>query len=420
MNQVPTIALLGAGNRGKVYADYLLSHPQAGRLVALAEPNPARRSQVALAHGISDSGLFRDWRELLSSRLADGLIIATPDREHVEPALAALQLGYTVLLEKPLAPTLSELLRLAAAPGLERLAVAHVLRYTDFFGTVAQILNSGQIGELIAIEHHEDVGYWHFAHSYVRGNWRHEADSSPFILAKACHDLDLLRWYAGRPATRAVGFGELRYFKPASRPAGAPERCSDGCPAAPACPFEAQNFYLSFPEEPVWPASVISDQPTRAARAEALRTGPYGKCVFGGDNDVPDHYSATIEFGEVLAQLSVSAFTPRNTRQVRFLGTKGNLSGDLEAAWLEVTPYGKTPQRYQTGGQGQRHGGGDNGLMADFLARLQTGAPSPTGFWAALESHLLALALEESRHSGRVIELAQSPYQSPRPTSDSD
>lgn len=420
MGQLPTLALIGAGNRGTVYANYLLGHPQEGRLVALAEPNHIRRSRIAAGHGIPPNRLFNDWHELLSSRLAQGLIIATPDREHVEPALAALELGYTVLLEKPLAPNLAELARLAKAPGLEKLAVAHVLRYTDFFATIAQILNSGQIGELIAIEHHEDVGYWHFAHSYVRGNWRREADSSPFILAKACHDLDLLRWYAGRPATRAVGFGDLYYFNPDHRPAGAPERCSDGCPVASDCPFEAQSFYLSFPEEPVWPASVISDEPTREARSQALKTGPYGRCVFAGDNDVPDHYNATIEFGQVLAQLSVSAFTLRNTRRVRFLGTKGNLSGDLESAWLEVAPYGKTPERYQTAGQGQRHGGGDDGLMADFLARLKTGTPSPSGFWQALESHLLAFALEDSRRTGRVIELTQSPYRLPSPTSGSN
>src|SRR5690606_20853720 len=235
-----TLAVIGAGNRGgDVYAGWCLAHPDQARVVAVADPREARRNLVGDRHQIPPERRFARWEDLLAGpRLADGVIIATPDQMHVEPALRALELGYDILLEKPIAPTRAETLLLseAAARRGGHITVAHVLRYSPFFSTLKRLVDEGRIGRLMTIDHVENIGYWHFAHSYVRGNWRRADASSPMILAKACHDMDILRWLAGAPCLRVASFGRLSHFRAENRPPGAPDRCTDGCPVEATCP----------------------------------------------------------------------------------------------------------------------------------------------------------------------------------------
>ena len=422
-----TLAVAGAGNRGgDVYAAYALRHPDQVRVVAVAEPDPDRRRRLAAAHGIPDHRCFEDWRALLlEPRLADGVVIATPDGMHVEPALAALMRGYDVLLEKPIAAEPREILRLqsAARDAEGTVTVAHVLRYAPFFQKIKELLDQGAVGRLVLMEHQENIGYWHFAHSYVRGNWRQSA-VGPMILAKACHDLDLLRWFAGAPCAEVASFGELVHFRPENAPPGAPDRCTDGCPAAGRCPFDAVAMYVDGMDgRSGWPVSVVTPELDREARLEALRRGPYGRCVYRCDNDVVDHQAAILRFANrVVASLTVTAFTTANTRTLRILGTAGELKGHLDRGEIHVRAFRPGVAETPAGDGGWEeirvpvasgHGGGDQGLMRDFVRRLRLrrqglrpGEPL-TSLRETVESHLMTLAAERSRLEGRVVSVAE-------------
>jgi predicted dehydrogenase len=376
---------------------------------------------------------------------ADVVIVASPDREHAAPAIAALERDYDVLLEKPIAPTAAEVRAVAdvAATSRGTVTVAHVLRYTPFFSAVKQALDDGLIGDLVTISHAERIGYWHFAHSFVRGNWRREDEASPMLLAKACHDLDLLRWLAGDRCTAVASFGGLRHFRPEEAPPGALDRCWDGerrCPAAPDCPFDAVRLYVERTAEVTgWPVSVITDDASPRGRMAALAEGAYGRCVYRSDNDVADHQVVALEFANgVRATLTVSGVTPDNTRTIILGGTRGELSGRLDTGRIEIRrflPGGAAADgpwdRDERGRQAMRdderivldttavaldgHGGGDGAMLDDLVARLAglrdadagagPGAVAPTELADAIDSHLMAFAAEESRHERRLVEL---------------
>jgi predicted dehydrogenase len=427
-----TLAVLGAGGRGaEAYGRWALDHPEAARVVAVAEPDGPRRARFAADHSLVEAGVFADWRELVAAgRLADALVIATPDRLHVEPAIAGLELGYEVLLEKPIAPAEAELDRIAAAAARLRgsITVAHVLRYTPFFSRIRALLDEGRIGQLLGITHHENVGYWHFAHSFVRGNWRRTDLASPMLLAKACHDLDLLRWFAGAACTAVASSGGLRHFRPENAPAGAPRRCTDGCPVADECPFYAPRYYLHrLAEVDGVPVSAITADPSPEGRLRALRTGPYGRCVYRCDNDVADHQSVLLEFENgVVATLTVSAFTADNTRTIKLMGTRGEIRGRLDTGEIQLRPFTPAPveewrvQAAPFGGRGGHilpdeafagHAGGDEALMkafCDFVRRRRAGgaAASLTSLDESLESHQIAFAAERARAQGNVVRMS--------------
>jgi predicted dehydrogenase len=404
-----TLAILGAGIRGmEVYGRYALDHPGEARIVAVAEPDATRRQRFATEHGLTAEHAFTDWRDLLAAgRLADALVIATPDRLHVTPTLAALELGYDVLVEKPVAPTEPELEDVARAAVASRgsVTVAHVLRHAPFFARIRALLDEGRIGRLVAISHHENVGYWHFAHSFVRGNWRRVELASPMLLAKACHDLDLLRWFAGAPCTSVTSVGSLHHFTSENAPAGAPARCTDGCPAADACPFYAARLYLEqFAEVIGWPVSAITDDPTPDGRLRALREGPYGRCVYRCDNDVADHQAVLLGFANgVTATLTVSAFTADNTRTIKLMGTRGEVRGRLDTGEIELRTFQPLVVEQVGVGSLGGHSGGDEALMLAFCAYVRSrragavGAEPLTSLAESLESHRIAFAAERDR-----------------------
>jgi predicted dehydrogenase len=438
---------MGAGERGRsTYGRWCLEHPDQATVVAVADTDPDRRAALAADHALPDSQAFGDWRELLARTAeTDAVVIATPDREHAAPAIAALARGHDVILEKPIAPTQDEVRAVgeAAARSTGSVTVAHVLRYTPFFSAVKRALDEGLIGELVTIEHAERIGYWHFAHSFVRGNWRREADASPMILAKACHDLDLLRWLAGDRCTAVASFGGLHHFRPEQAPPRALDRCTDGsvrCPAAASCPFDAVRLYVERTSELTgWPVSVITSDPTPVGRLRALATGPYGRCVYRSDNDVADHQVVALEFANgVHATLTVNGLTADNTRQVHIHGTRGELRGRLDTGEIEVRrflpgagvtsagPWDRDEYRRQAVRDDERivldaapvpadgHGGGDAGLMADVVGRLRArrdgvaGADdvARTSLAVSIDSHVMAFAAEQSRHERRVVELS--------------
>jgi len=457
MPQPLTAILIGAGDRGyAAYGPYALAHPDEIRFVAVAEPHDVRRARFAQAHAIPQERQFRTWENLLAQgQVADAALVCTLDRLHVAPAVAALEAGYDVLLEKPMATTLADCVRLAqtAERSGRLLQICHVLRYTAFFSTLHDIVTSGRLGDVITVEHRENVSYWHMAHSYVRGNWRNSETESPMILAKCCHDLDLLYWNLG-PCRRLSSFGSLTHFRAENAPEGAPERCTDGCPVADECPWYAPRLYLELiplmhvarhspaaserlgatlaldhpslakvarrlisPLDEAldyrgWPISVISEDTSSEARLRALQTGPYGRCVYRCDNDVVDHQTVNMEFESgASAVLVMHGHSHEETRTMRYDGTRATLRGKFaygtdDAIEIHDHLTGRV-ERVVPQGVAGGHGGGDAGLMTAFVRAVRDPSYALTTARESLESHLMAFAAEEARVHGTIIHMEE-------------
>lgn len=412
-------AILGAGSRGaSTYGETMRLRPDLVSVVAVADPDRARAGALASRLGLEPAAVYADALKLIDEVAdLDGVVVATPDHHHVAPTVAALRRGSAVLLEKPIAPTPEgvEAVAAAAAASSGTVSVSHVLRYTPFFRTAKRLIDEGRIGRLLVIDHEEHIGYWHFAHSFVRGNWRREADSSPMLLAKACHDLDILRWFAGGPCLSVVSTGELDHFRAENAPAGATLRCTDGCAVERTCPYSALRIYTErYAGQSGWPNNVVSQDTSTGAVVEALRSGPYGRCVYHCDNDVADNQLVQLTFeGGVRASLSVSAFTATITRRLNLMGTHGQITGDLKEGVLELEDFSSgARERIHVGSDASGHGGGDAGLIIDFLTRTLrsrrgvAGDASPTALTEALDSHRMAFAAERSRREGGVVRLA--------------
>jgi len=409
--------LLGAGLRGRhVYGRWALANPEALRIVAVAEPDDARRAAIAREHGLATKNVLRDWRELLEQpRRAAVAIVATGDTLHVEPALAALDAGHHVLLEKPIAPDAADCVRIVArAEARGRiLQIGHVLRYTPFYVRVREILASGAIGRVLGIHMQENVAYWHYAHSYVRGKFRNRTLAAPIVLAKTCHDLDLMIWFAGARPRRVAASGGLAHFTAGDAPDGAPARCTDGCPVQASCPHDALAFYLTPDERAArwWPYSDLGPDRSLAARRRALETGPYGVCVYRADNDVPDQLSLVVDFENgVTATFSMNGSASDERRTIHVVGSAGELRGVLHDGSLEVRRHRSSEvERFTLGGSPFDHYGGDPAMVAHFsdvVARERPDEVVASGR-ASLESHLLGFAAEESRLARRMVEVEE-------------
>jgi predicted dehydrogenase len=292
------------------------------------------------------------------------------------------------------------------------LQIGHVLRYTSFYSLVHEIVSSGRLGRLIHLDMKEHVAYWHMTHSYVRGKFRSRALAAPIVLAKTCHDLDLLSWFVGCAPARVASFGSLTHFRLQQAPAGAPARCTDGCPVQETCVHDAVRFYVQPGEEIArhWPWADVSPDPSAQARRSALASGPYGRCVYRCDNDVPDHQVIAIEFENgVTAGFALHGLASVEQRTLRISGTRGELRGVLHDGVIEVSRHGELGvERHRLEGSVIDHFGGDVGLLDHFLDVVERGAAGEVraSGRVALESHLLGFAAEEARLSGRVVEMA--------------
>jgi len=406
------MALLGAGNRGTfAYGAYAKLNPHMVRFVAVAEPDPTRRERFAKEHRIPPERCFSSWEDLVARpQLAEALLNATMDQTHVASTLAALSAGYHVLLEKPMATTPEDCVRLVQAA--ERtgriLQVCHVLRYTRFWSILHDLIRSGRLGQVVTVNHRENVAYWHMAHSFVRGNWRSAASSAPMILAKCCHDMDILYWNLGSPVRRLSSFGRLSHFRADQAPKGAPERCTDGCPVQEECPFYAPRLYLR-EDLTGWPVNVISDDLSMEGRLKALREGPYGRCVYRCDNDVVDHQVVNMECEDgITIAFTMHGHSHDNVRTVRYDGTRATLRAS--EATDEIILYDHltgNEERIRPGAVMGGHGGGDTGVMNAFVATLREPGREPlTSARASLESHLMAFAAERARLEGGVVDMA--------------
>lgn len=454
--------LIGAGLRGReVYGQYARQHPANLKFAAVADPNPERRSLFRQSHHIPEDLATETWEDLLNShngKLADAAFICTQDNLHFQPAMRALEMGYNLVLEKPISPSLDECQRLAAVVKETGLIVqvCHVLRFTRFWQTVKHLIDSGRIGKIVHYDHSENVSYWHFGHSYVRGHYKNKAASSPLILAKSCHDLDLMYWILGEKPLTVQSTGGLAFYRPENAPEGAPDRCTEGCPEAEGCPWYAPRLYVT--AEPLlriglhapsrltrfgarlavnhrnvmkflsrfsgrlrsvvdwdqFPSTVITSDLSEEGKMKALQEGPFGKCIFKCGNDVMDHQITTYAFpGGATGTLTLHGVSDLEGRELRVFGTRGSIRGYFRYNGEEITVtdfrYSKTETVYRTGLSMGGHGGGDFGLMNSFV-RVMRDELKPEEAGAdvenALEAHYMAFAAEDARESGLTLDMA--------------
>ncbi|MGG3837375.1 Gfo/Idh/MocA family oxidoreductase [Paenibacillus thiaminolyticus] len=411
-----TAVLLGAGSRGRyIYGPYAEKHPDELKIVAVAEPNEERRQRIAEIHGIPPEYVYNSWEQAFEKgRIADVMIISTLDRLHYVPAMKALELGYHILLEKPMSPVAEECIRIEQAALAHRrvLTVSHVLRYSPFWSGIKRCIEAGEVGMIATIQHSEYVGYRHMTHSYVRGNWRNSDESSPMVLAKSCHDLDIISWLMDEPCVSVSSYGSLLHFREEHAPAGSAARCTDGCQVERSCPFSALKLYNQPPEHP-WARYITSDLSPEGIMT-ALKEGPFGRCVYRCDNNVVDHQIVNMEFANgANANFTLSAFAEQEIRSVRIMGTKGEIIGNMEDGTYTLKRFA-TGERveFHCGVAGDGHGGGDERMVADFLHLVrehqeEAMSSALTSATASLQSHLIAFASEESRlQGGMPVKLA--------------
>ena len=410
-----TAITLGAGNRGNVYGNYGIEFSKELDIIGVAEPISIRKERYAKKHNILEENRFDTWEDVFNRpKFADAVIITTPDNLHYGPCMKALELGYDVLLEKPIAPSEKEcldILNLANKTG-RIVAVCHVLRYAPYFIKLREMIQSGAIGKLISIQHLEPIEHIHMSHSYVRGNWHNSKETTPIILAKSCHDLDILRWLIDKPCKSIAAFGSLKWFKKENAPEGSTNRCTDGCAVEKNCPYSALKIY----NKPNGWSSVF-DLPDNISKheeyiLEQLKTTNYGRCVYRMENDQPDHYITSMEFeDEITANFSMEAFTSYHGRRTRVMGSHGDITGDMtEFTHTDFLTGKKTiwdisvDKNNNSGYQGSGHGGGDWRLVTDWInaVKNQNSSLLTSTIDASVESHIMGFMAEKSRKSKQI------------------
>ena len=432
MGKLMKVAIAGLGSRGKdFYAKSANLHPDKMKIVAIADIDPEKVELVAEEYQVPKEACFSSAEEMLKQdKLADAMIIATQDRQHVGHALAALEKGYHLLLEKPVSPDLDECRKLAdTARRLgKKVVVCHVLRYTPIYQKVKELLDSGIIGEVVSIMATENVGWFHQAHSFVRGNWANSDETSPMILQKCCHDMDLYPWLAGKTCESLTSYGDIYLFKEENAPKGCAKRCMDGCQVKDECPFDAEKIYLENKVvgyrkgNRIWPLDVlVPSGPTEEKIIEAIKNGRYGQCVYHCNNNVVDHQVVNLKMTDgTTMSFTMCAFTPETSRYARFMGTKGEIRVDMvhEAKDCEISIRRfvsdmsvETIDVASLSEDFSGHGGGDDRMVVEFLDIIsgeKAESSYVTSLDRSLESHYCALAAEYSRlHDGCPVKISE-------------
>ena len=413
------VVIIGAGNRGATYADIMAKYPEKYQVVGVAEPIESRRNYIRDKFAIPENMCFTDYHPLFElGKVADVAVIATMDRLHFDPAMAAISLGYDLLLEKPISPEPEEcekISRAAKEKGV-KVVVCHVLRYTDYFLTLKKLIDSGRIGKIMSINHEEDVGNVHQSHSFVRGNWGNSERSSCMLLQKSCHDMDILQWLIGAKPKKLQSFGTLSYFREENAPADAPERCTDGCPHLDTCPYNTIKIYYD-DKDNTWFRTTCTRlaDPTDEDVMNSLKTTQYGKCVFKCDNDVVDHQTVNMLFeGDVTVTFSMNAFN-YGGRFTHIMGTKGEIKSKLASRTkIELFDFEKRegediPIEKASDGISGGHGGGDEGIILSLYKYVAEDikTPSISEIDISADNHLIVFAAEEARHKNTVVDFGE-------------
>ncbi len=417
-----TVAIIGLGGRGgEAYGRYIAKLKDKFKITHICDINHVRLDKYGELFDVPKENRFDDEEKFFQEKLSDVLFITTQDKMHIRMAKKALSLGYDIVLEKPISDDsqeLRELSELAHKTG-RMIMVCHVLRYTAAMRKLKEIINSGAIGKLVSIDHTENVVFWHEAHSYVRGNWRNRKIAAPMIMAKCCHDLDLIQDFVGGRCKSVASMGSLAYFKPEFKPEGSADRCIH-CKYIDTCVYSAKKIYIDMWKEcgkpiNIFPFNLITDAypTTEDALLESITTSPYGRCVFACDNDVVDNQTVIMQFENgVTATLKMEAFVKNGGRDIRFFGTEGELELREGENTITLKKYFGEDIVWKISDLTddlEGHGGGDH-RMIDELYDIMTGQNPQvaTSIDESIESHYMALAAEESRlNGGQLIEIAK-------------
>lgn len=403
-----TAIVIGAGGRGNAYASYARNADE-WKIVGVADPIRYRNDAMAGAHGIPDANRFATWQHVFDKpKFADVCIVTTPDHLHHGPAMAALEAGYDLLLEKAIAQSWEQcrdILELAREKKAI-VGIGHVLRYNSYYRMLHHVIRSGHIGEVVSIQHTEHVERIHMSHSFVRGNWGNTRVSTPMLLSKSCHDLDILRWWVGKPCRKVTSFGSLRLFRPEMAPEGAPLRCTDGCPAEKGCPYSALKIYL---RDRGWLGKMDTPGRDEASILDWLRRSSYGRCVYHHDNDVVDHQVVNMEFdGPTTVSFTMQGLSSYPGRMTRVYGTAGDIIGDERTLTVFDSVRNKRftwDSKLDAATSGSGHGGGDHGLVRDFVQAVSRRDESllTSTVASSMESHLIGFLAEDSRNDGGAV-----------------
>jgi len=403
-----TAITIGAGNRGNVYGNFAAEFPGKLDIVGVAEPIAIRNERYASKHKIEAANRFHTWEDVFKKpKFADAVIISTPDNLHYGPCIAALNAGYHILLEKPISPSekeCREILRLAKKTG-KVVGVCHVLRYAPYFVKLKEIIQSGVLGKVASIQHFEPIGFVHMSHSYVRGNWHNSEKTTPIILAKSCHDLDIIRWMLEKPCLKVNAFADLKWFKKENDPPGSTARCMDGCAIEAKCPYSALRIYHR-DRKRLYVFDLPEDESKHSeAILHYLKTTDYGRCVYKMDNDQPDHYTTNLLFQDnITAAFSMEAFTSYEGRRTRVMGSLGDVVGDMESMVHTDFQSGKKDTWKQTT---DMHGGGDWRLAENWVQAVAQQNPGllTSTIDASIESHIMAFMAEKSRKQLQTMDV---------------
>lgn len=412
------VILIGCGDRGMRYTNIMKELSEKYEVVAIAEPIENRREYVKNYHSIPEEMCFNDWKPLLAlGKIADLCLVCTMDRDHFAPAMKAIELGYDIMLEKPIAPTQEECTALtkAAMEKNVKVIICTVLRYSNVFLALKKLLEDGKVGRVMSINHEECVGIIHQSHSFVRGNWGNEERSSCMLLQKSCHDIDILQWLLGKKVKRVQSFGDRSYFREENAPEGAPEYCYQDCPHSETCPFNAVKLYY----DDKWNgwfrgAATKHVYHTDELVWEAITKTQYGKCVFRCDNDVVDHQTVNMLFEDnVTVTFTMNAFN-EGGRHIHIMGTEGEIRAALDTdSPIRVFNYRtKSHEEFDiTGVDGVvgGHGGGDPGIVAtvyDYLVGEYKGNSVPE-IWDSYYNHSVVFAAEKSRAENIVVDFEE-------------
>ncbi len=412
MKQIKAI-VVGTGSRGNSYAERTLTHSNEIKIVGVADPDKQKRQAYLKKFGIEDcEHVFDSWEDIMTQdKLCDALIITTQDNMHYDLALQAMEKGYDLLLEKPMAQNPQECYDIAKkADELGRtVIVCHVLRYTPLFTKLKELLDSKIIGDMVSLQHNENVGFFHFAHSFVRGPYANAKESNPFIVAKCCHDMDLINWLVGKKCLKLSSFGSLKLFREENAPPNSPLYCAEGCPSENDCPYSALGYLITGREGE---SREIFARHIKGNNSEEkiadLKVNPRGRCVFKCGNDVVDHQVVNMEYEDgITVDFSVAAFTKIGGRTLKVMGTKGEIRANTETEKIEVFDFinGHTTTidiHVDAGG----HSGGDGGIVRYMYERLNgIHKQDLSDIWESYEAHALAFAAEKSRLENRVVNM---------------
>ena len=422
-----TTVVIGCGDRAATYCEAAVHLLKEMKVVAAIDPDPVRLAYMQTHFDVPAAQCYRDMQDVLKQgRIADCVINATMDQYHLQTALPFLEQGYDMLLEKPLVNNEHDLflLRDTAKRSGSSLTVCHVLRYTPFYRRIKQMILDGKLGEIMNIQTSERVGTFHSSVSYLRGKWNRESKcGSSLLLAKCCHDIDLLCWLNNTTVPALVASqGGRNYFIPGKAPAGAGTRCLVDCPASvrESCIYDAQNMYIDNCLLPQYPWQCTGKDPedvSQEERVESLKTyNPHGLCIYKAGGDLVDHQNVAVTFANgstALHTMTLGAMRPG--RSIWIQGTRGELEGWFESGTLTYRRYDPATSLYQeetfqvdddSCGVGM-HMGGDVGLMRDFCARMAGAAPSisTTDIDDSINGHLVCYAADRAMRENTVLPL---------------